>query len=250
MALVGFFIAACGGSPAVQKVGAPSSIEVRFGEAKAAYDKGDWLEAMRLFEEVRVEGPASAFAADATFLEAMSRFHQELYSGAAVDFRAMRRNYPSSPSAQRAQFMIGESYFQLSPRPELDQTYSTFSLQEFQIFLRDYPSAPSSMIDSAQHRIAQVRNKLAKKMLMTGELYVKLEESKAAITYFNRVLDNYYDTDAAPEAELRIAEVHYDHHRIDESRRALQKFESKFLGSVPVPMRERALALRNKLTNS
>ena len=77
-----------------------------FTQAKAAYDKQDWPEAIRLFEEVRVQAPASAISAEATYLEAMARYNQDMFAGAAVDFRAVRRNYPNSPFAARAQYTM------------------------------------------------------------------------------------------------------------------------------------------------
>lgn len=222
---------------------------MKYAKAQAAFDKGDWAEAVTLFEEVRIEGPASSLAAQATYQEALARFKQELYSGAAVDFRAMRRNYPTAPQIDRAQFMIGESYYYLSPRLELDQTYTYYALQEYQVFLRDFPAAQTSLKDSATHRITELRNKLAQKMLNTAELYVKLEESKSALVYFNRVLDNYYDTDVAPEAQLRIAEVDYDRKKIDAARVALSKFDDKYLSNATPVIRQRALVLKSKLAS-
>src|ERR1035437_11007827 len=110
-----------------------------FADAKAAYAKEDWPEAIRIFEEVRVQSPASTIAGEATYMEAMARFNSEMLSGAALDFHSVRRNYPNSPYASRAQYMAGESYYQIAPRAELDQAYTTLALSEFQTFLRDYP---------------------------------------------------------------------------------------------------------------
>src|SRR5204863_1340327 len=132
-----------------------------FAEGKKAYDKEDWLEAIRIFDEIRLQAPTSSYAVEATYLEAMSRYKAETFISAAVDFRAVRRNYPSSALAPRAQFMVGESYYQLSPRPELDQQYSQYAINEYQTFLRDYSGTERSLSDSAQMRIAELRNKLA-----------------------------------------------------------------------------------------
>ena len=206
------------------------------------------MEAQHLFEEVRIQSPASAIAAEATFLEAMCRYKQELFTGSAVDFRAVRRNFPSSPFAMQAQYMVGESYFGLSPKPVLDQTYSFYAVSEYQQFLHDYPNAPQNLKDSAQYKITLLRNKLSRKVLMTAELYVKLEEYKSAIVYFKRVLDIYYDTDSAPESALRIAEVAFLRHKVPDAREALNKFEDKFIESAAPTLRQRALELKSKLS--
>jgi outer membrane assembly lipoprotein YfiO len=242
-------LSSCGSSADTSKTTASvKPIETRFADAKAEYDKQDWMEAQHIFEEVRIQSPASSIAAEATYMEAMCRFKQELYTGSAVDFRAVRRNFPSSPFAMQSQYMVGESYYELSPKSVLDQTYSFYALTEYQQFLHDYPNAPQNLKDSAQFKITFLRNKLAKKVLMTAELYVKLEEYKSAIVYFKRVLDTYYDTDSAPESSLRLAEVAFQRHKVPDAREALNKFEDKFLETAPLALRQRALELKSKLS--
>lgn len=233
----------------MQKQAPTGTADKMFADGKAAYAKEDWPEAIRLFEEVRVQSPASAIAAEATYMEAMARYKEESFSGAALDFHAVRRNYPNSQFAMRAQYMAGESYYQVSPRPELDQAYTLLALGEFQTFLRDYPKSSESLTDSAQKRIVELRTKLAQKYLMSAQLYEKLDDPKSAIVYYQRVLDNYYDVPVAAEAELRIAEIQYDRKKSDESRKALDAFDAKYLSVASTDQRQRALSLRSKLPN-
>ena len=221
-----------------------------FAAGKAAYAKEDWQEAIRNFEEVRVQSPASQMAQEATYLEAMSRYNADMFSSAALDFHTVRRNYPNSPLASRSQYMAGESYYQISPRPELDQAYTTLALSEYQQFIRDYPKAPQSLIDSAQKRIADIRDKLASKYFMSAQLYDKLDDPKSAIVYYQRVLDDYYDTPRAPESELRIAEIQFERKNLDDARKALDTFDAKYLKDATEDQRHRALKLRSKLPTS
>jgi outer membrane protein assembly factor BamD len=224
-----------------------NAVELRFQQGKTAYEKEDWLEAIRIFDEVRLQAPTSSFAIDATFLEGMSRYKSGTYISAAVDFRTVRRNYPTSPIAPRAQFMVAESYYMLSPRPELDQNYSTYALNEYQTFLRDY-SNEKNLADSAQMRITEIRNKLGMKYLLGAELYLKLSDNKAAISGFNRVVDTYYDTPAAIEAELRIAEVQYGRKKMREAQNAIQVFEEKFFKDATPSQRNRIHSLKQSLS--
>ena len=243
-------VTGCGSSnDQLTKPIAPTASDKLFAEGKIAYDKQDWLEAIHLFEEVRVQSPTSELATQATYLEAMARFNQDMFSGAAVDFRAVRRNYPNSPTAAKAQYMIGESYFQLSPRPDLDQSYSSLALGEFQTFLRDFPDAPGTLIDSAKIRIADIRNKLATKFFLSAQLYDKLEDPKSALVYYNRVLDQYYDSPVAAESEVRVAELSVDRKKTEDARKALDAFDSRYLKTATPDERDRALKLRSRLPN-
>ncbi len=249
----------CGStSDELTKTSPRAAAEQQFADGKTAYTKEDYVEAIRLFEEVRLQAPASPIAAEATYLAAMSRFNQEQYSSAAVDFRAVRRNYPNSTFAARAQYMVGESYYQISPRPELDQTYTFLAQTEFQNFLHDFPfvagspssSAPaqgSSLTDSAQARILEIRQKLSKKYFLAAQLYDKLEDYKSSSVYYQRVLDNYYDTPPAPECEIRLAEINFDRKKPDDVRKNLDAFDTKYLSTATEDERQRALTLHAKL---
>jgi outer membrane protein assembly factor BamD len=225
-----------------------NAIDVRFAEGKTAYEKEDWLEAIHIFDEIRLQAPTSDFAVNATFLEGMARYNSGTYISAAVDFRSVRRNYPSSPLAARSQFMVGESYYMLSPRPELDQTYSQYAINEYQTFMRDYSDTYKPLVDSAQMRITEIRNKMAKKILLSAELYLKLSSRNSAITFFNRVVDSYYDTPAAIEAQLRIAEVQYDRNKMKAAQDAVLIFEEKFFTNATAQQRERARKIKQSLS--
>ncbi len=257
----------CGSdSGELTKTAPQTTADHQFADAKAAYAKEDYPEAIRLFEEVRLQAPASTIAAEATYLEAMSRYNQDLFAGSAVDFRAVRRNYPNSPFAARAQYMVGESYYQISPRPELDQTYTLLALTEFQNYLHDFPPAQASpspasgatapasvtltLADSAQMRIAEIRRRLSQKYFMAAQLYDKLEDPKSAGVYYQRVLDNYYDTPPATESELRLAEINVDRKKLDDARKELDAFDTKYLTSATTEERQRALNLHTKLNSN
>jgi outer membrane assembly lipoprotein YfiO len=246
------FIAAalisCGPTKSTETSTGKYSPEKRFADAKAAYDKEDWLVATSIFDEVRLQAPTSEFAAEAAFLEGMCRYKSETYISAAVDFRAVRRNYPSSEFADRAQFMVAECYYGLSPRAELDQTYTGYAITEYQTFLRDCPKASKALQDSATARIAELRNKQGAKVLLSAELYIKLVDRKSALKYFERVLDQFYDTPSATEAELRIAEVQYSRKKMREAADALDAFDQKFLQSASQSQRERAMKLRQQIS--
>ncbi len=261
------FACSCGsGSDELTKTPPRTSADQQFADGKTAYAKEDYPEAIRLFEEVRLQAPASSIAAEATYMEAMSRYNEELYAGSAVDFRAVRRNYPNSPYAAKAQYMVGESYYQISPRPELDQTYTLLALSEFQNFLHDFPATPTSpspatgsttpagssasLADSAQMRITELRQKLARKYFMSAKLYDKLEDFKSSLVYYQRVLDNYYDTPPAAESELRLAEINANRNKPDDARKNLDAFDTKYLTAATTEERQRALKLHATLENN
>lgn len=236
-----FVLASCGSSESTTNT---NTLEYRFEQAKKAYENEDYMDAIRLFEEIRIQAPTSPFAIEAMYLGAMSRYKNENFLTAAVDFRNFRRNYPTSGLAPRSQFMVAESYYQLSPNAPLDQTYTGYAITEYQYFLRMYGNNEGTLSDSCEMRILELRTKLAQKYLSAGELYLKLESRKSALAFFERVLLDYYDTTPAIEAQLRIAEVQIERKKMKEAEEALIKFEDKYLQKASQSQRERAKQMR------
>jgi len=242
--LITFSFISCGGSNN-SSTDSTLSVEERFNKGMQEYNEEDWVEAQRIFEAIRVQSPTSPFAAQAMYLAAMSRYKQETYTSAAVDFRMFRRTYPSHELAPRAQYMIAESYYGLSPKTELDQTYTQYAINEYQAYIRMYTSLIPSLTDSAEARIKELRDKLAMKHLLTAELYIKLDDRKAALMSFERVMADYYDTRPAIEAQLRIAEVQADRKKMKEASEALAKFDERYLDEATQEQRNRARNLKS-----
>jgi outer membrane protein assembly factor BamD len=243
--IIGFLTAvtfvSCGSSSS--SVTAQNSLEFRFNEGKQAFEKGDLLDAIKIFEEVRMQAPTSSFAVDAMYLGAYARYLNKNYITAAADFRSFRRTYPTSPLAARAQFMAAESYYGMSPRAELDQTYTNYALSEYQLCIKMYTD-DKQITDSCELRIAELRGKLASKQLLTAELYLKLQARKPALLTFERVLDQYYDTPAAIEATLRIAELQSERGKMKEAREAIDRFDDRYLQQATPQQRERAKRIK------
>lgn len=143
--------------------------------------------------------------------------------------------------------MSAESYYQLSPRSELDQKNTDYALTEYQGYLRDYATKIPTLTDSAQNRITELRSKLAKKIFLAAELYRKLEEYKPAKIYYERLLDLYYDSEYAASSAYDVALIEYELGNAMEARKALDRFDARFLSVAAPELRQQALSLRAKL---
>ena len=57
---------------------------------------------------------------------------------------------------------------------------------KLQEYIDDYPDSPKR--DEAQNAIISIRNKLSRKVYESGILYMKLEEYKAALLSFDKII--------------------------------------------------------------
>ena len=86
---------------------------------------------------------------------------------------------------------------------------------------------------------------------MSAQLYDKLEDFRSSVVYYQRVLDNYYDTPPAAESELRLAEINTTNlNKLDDARKDLDEFDTKYLTAATTEERQRALKLHTKLDNN
>ncbi len=217
-------------------------VEERYSRAKALFDEESYLDAINEFTVVTLQYQGSQFAADAQFYFGECRYNRHEFLLAGFEYGVVKRSYPASPRVPEAQYKLAMSYYMLSPKSSLDQQYTRKAVDEFQTFVEYYPKNP--LADDASAKIRELNTKLAKKLYDAGLQYVKLERYKAAIQYFDNVIEKYHDTEFAPLAFLDKTEILIDRKRYSDASLELARFYKRFANSV---LRARADALRDRL---
>lgn len=205
-------------------------VDERFRQAKALLDDEDYLAAINEFTIITLQHQGSAYSDSAQFFLAECRFRRGEYLVAATEYGYLRRGFPSSPLSAEAQYKLALSYYNLSPKPMLDQQYTKRAVDEFQSFVEYYPT--NSHAEDAAAKIMELNTRLAKKEFDTGQLYETMEYYKASLLSYDVVIEKYHDTQYAPLAHLGKVEVLLTRKKYDEARTALNKFYELFPNSV------------------
>lgn len=219
-------LAGCGGGE-VTKV---MSVEDRFAHAKELFDKGSYLEAVNEFTVITLQYQGSAFAADAQYYLGECRFAREEYLLAAFEYSVVKRNYPASPRVADAQYKLGVCYYSLSPRSSLDQQYTRRALDELQSFVEYYPSHEKAV--DAEGKIKELTVRLAKKQYDTAKLYRTMEYYRAALYYYDDVIEKYHDTEYAPLSSIDKVEMLMGRKRYPEAAAEAKRFLERYPNSV------------------
>jgi len=196
-----FLLSGCVSHPPPESAG----VEEKYVWACKKLDEGDSEEAIAEFKRIIFEHPGSEYLDDVRFGLAEAYFKQKDYILAASEYKALIRDFSSSPYADDSRYKVALCYFKLSPRPQLDQRYTHLAIEEFKIFLEDYPQ--SKFMPQAKGKLAQLRNKLAEKAYKNGLLYYKTGDYEAAKVYYQMVLDEYGETDWVDDAHYGLGEV-------------------------------------------
>lgn len=217
-----FFLASCTSTTELVVQGAHAT----FNEGLELLGNKKYLKARDEFNIIVKQYPASVYADSAQFYLAETYYSTEEYLTAAFEFGNINRNYPSSKLAPEARFRIAECYAALSPRVQLDQANTKKAISAFQSFIDYYPNSP--LVPKAESEITKLRDKLALKDMQVAKLYMTLGYYRAAVVYYDVVLDQYHDSNVADQAAIGKVKALIKRHKDNQARDALKKFYASF----------------------
>jgi outer membrane protein assembly factor BamD len=197
-------------------------MEAAWAKIKDYYERGRYLDSSEHLEIFLINYAGSTLADSAQYLLAESHFFLDEYIISASEYEKLISQYPRSPLVEEGEYKLGLSYYELSPKYFKEQVYTEKSIEMFQLFIEDFPS--SMLVSEAEQRIIELRSKLAKKEYQAGRLYHRMTEYKAARMYYQSVLDNYYDSPFAEDAQLYKADSWADQKQWMDAKTAYQAF--------------------------
>ena len=236
------YITGCGSSKSDINTDDPQKA---FEIAKRKFDRKDYVDAVEDFSFIKIRFPGTEVSDKVQYYLALSYFHQKEYLLAAYELETFLKNYPLSPLYPEAKYMVGVTYYQLSPKYSLDQEYTKVAVNELLTFIELYPQDKN--VPDAESKVRELRNKLAYKDYWTGEIYMKMDNYKAATLYFQSVYDNYIDSDWADDAMVSQVEAYLNGKKYEEAKKVLDKFYKLFPKS---DLKTKADRLRNRIRES
>ncbi|MFN8308350.1 MAG: outer membrane protein assembly factor BamD [Chitinophagales bacterium] len=176
-----------------EKVLKSNDVDYKLKKATYWYNKKEYFKCIPLFEELMGVMKGRSSTEDIYYMYCMANYRQGDFMISAYHFKNFTNLYPLSPKAEECSFMHGKSNERLSPKYELDQTYTYKAIDAYQEFINSYPE--SARVDSANRLIMKLRKKLEKKAMVNAELYYKTQNYRAAATCFENLLVQYPDID-------------------------------------------------------
>jgi outer membrane protein assembly factor BamD len=170
------------------------------------YEQEEYGDAARALETVISIGRGTDYGRDAQYYLAESYFKDRRYLLAASEYERFLQFHPNSPRREEVTFKEALSYYHLSPRFRLDQSYTENAIEKFRLFLSRFPN--SERADEAAEYIDELRSKLAREDYNAADFYMRTERFNAAAIYYDIVIDKYPDTQWAERALVRQIEAY------------------------------------------
>ena len=197
--------------------------EAKYEAAKAYYDKGAYLSAAQLFEEVYPLYLASPEAENILFLFADSYLKNHDYLMAAFHFKDYLRRYPQSYRTEDVSFLAAKCYYMNSPAYNLDQTDSYLAIEDLEVFLNAFPG--SKYNEEANGMIDSLQNKLAKKNFKVACMYYNTGSYKAAQIAFNNLFKDFPYSVYTEESLYFLVKNSYEYAQKSIENKRLERYQ-------------------------
>jgi outer membrane protein assembly factor BamD len=216
-----------------------------FDKGNEALTARKWLAAREYFKQVVETYTGSVFRPDAklgvgdTYL---GEGTSETLVLAINEFREFLQYYPTNKRADYAQYKLAFAHFKQMRAPQRDQTETRDTIKELETFVVRYPN--SSLMPEAKAKLREARDRLSEADYLVGffyyrqrwypgaidrfkmvlmddpeytgrdtvyfhlaESYVKIRQQAQALPYYERLVQEFEQSEHLEEARKRIVEI-------------------------------------------
>lgn len=180
--------------------------EVLYNDAREAFGRKAYKEAIPMFEEVERQHPYSEWAPRAEIMAGFSAYRAGAYDDAVMILERFARLHPTHASAPYAYYLKALCYYNQITDVGRDQDMTDKARASLNDVIRRFPD--SEYAQDAKLKLDLTYDHLAGKEMEIGRYYLKQQEYVAAINRFRRVVEDYQTTTHIPEALHRLVEAY------------------------------------------
>ena len=164
--------------------------EILYKQGLARFNKRDYTEALKKFEDLKSNFPDSPpYTLWAELKIGDCHFFKKEYVEAIAAYEEFKKIHPSHDEIPYVQYQIGMSYFNQMYTLDRDQTPTKKALSSFEYLIANYP--PSLFTEKAREKIGVCIKRLADHEFYIGNFYYKHGKYQAAASRFEGLLEKY-----------------------------------------------------------
>ncbi len=236
-------LAACATSKAASAGKEVKGPEEDFKKGVEEEKSKNWLEAQKLFENIKTKYPFSRYAPLAELHLADLKFEQDRMVEAADADQQFVKLHPTHELVDYAAYRVGLSrwknspsdFFLFPPSYEKDQVEVKAAAKAYEEFLKTYPS--SKYAPDARRDLAEARTRLADHEWYVASFYEKRGHWPGVAVRMESLVRDYPGTSREPEALLLLARAYV---QMKERFRAQQTLQQLIVKHPQDPRRAEA----------
>jgi outer membrane protein assembly factor BamD len=158
-----------------------------------------------IYEQVVKNGPYSKVGPPSQFRLGLVYEKEKDYLAAVHAYEKLLERYPNDSLAEDAQFQIGWAHYKESQRAEYDQHAANQALAAFSDFLLRYPA--SKKATRAEELRVELKQDQSRGLFQIAKYYQKNKDYKAALIYYNEVIEKNPRSVWADNAQRQITQL-------------------------------------------
>ena len=174
------------------------------------YQKKDYSDAIKLFQQVKEEYPLSALAIMAEMGIADAYFSDKEYLDADLAYEEFLNLHPTNENLPYVMYQIGMCHFNEITTIDRDQSETFKALKAFERLMARFPD--SKFFSMAEKRVGDCKKLLGEQEFYVGQFYFNIKEYPAALRRFEKIVRDYANVgldqkvnDIIVETKKRIA---------------------------------------------
>ncbi len=190
------------GEKSFSKVMKSKDYDFKLRMAEKYYVRKDYNRAQQLYQDLFPVLKGSPQFEDLYYKFAYCSFYLKDFTNAENLFKGFVEVFPNSAKAEEMDYMRAFTFYNQSPKYQLDQTTTTKTMGFMQAFINTHPG--SARIKDATDIIDKCRAKLEMKDFKNAELYFNVGQYKAAGIVFNILMNTYPDSEKSDQYKLYV----------------------------------------------
>jgi outer membrane protein assembly factor BamD len=218
---------ACAGTKGSDLKTIQGNPEALYKQGLALFNKRDYEDAKKKFEELKSSFPDSPpFTVWAELKMADSQFLLRNYVEAIAAYEEFKKVHPSHEEMPYVQYQIGLAYYNQMLTPDRDQTSSAKALSAFEYLVATYP--PSLFTEKAKEKIDVCKSRLAGHEFCIGDYYYQREKYQAAAARFEGLLEKYPGMEGEDHTLLLLAKSYLELEQVEKARQRLNQLVTRY----------------------
>jgi outer membrane protein assembly factor BamD len=201
-------------------------VNTLYNAARDRLDRGLYLQAAGLFDEVERQHPYSVWARRAQLMSAFSYYAAKDHTKSVDSARRFLSIHPGNRDAPYALYLISLNYYEQIRDVTRDQATTRQAMDALNEVIRRYPQ--SRYAADARLKMDLVRDHLAGHEMEVGRFYQDRRQWLASVIRFRNVIEEYQQTSHVPEALMRLTESYLALGLPEEARRSAAVLGANF----------------------
>jgi len=214
----------CGGKGVKTTGGDPEAL---YREGLVRFNKRDYSEALKRFQELKANFPDSPpYTLWAELKVGDCHFFMKEYVEAIAAYEEFKKIHPTHEEMPYVQYQIGMSHFKQMLSLDRDQTATKKALSSFEYLIANFP--PSLFTEKAKEKIEICRKQLADHEFYVGNYYYKQKNYGAASHRFQELLAKFPKRPNEDEILFLLGRSYLKLDEEDKARGALGRIVNEF----------------------